>query len=37
MPHEGPIADLTWSDPDPRVGFGRSARGCGYTFGSSCS
>eukprot|EP01126_Amoeba_proteus_P062591 TRINITY_DN8530_c0_g2_i3.p2 TRINITY_DN8530_c0_g2~~TRINITY_DN8530_c0_g2_i3.p2 ORF type:complete len:162 (-),score=21.42 TRINITY_DN8530_c0_g2_i3:161-646(-) len=35
IPHEGPICDLIWSDPDDRVGWGVSPRGAGYTFGSS--
>jgi len=33
VPHEGPICDLIWSDPDERVGWGISPRGAGYTFG----
>lgn len=33
MPHEGPMCDLLWSDPDERVGWGVSIRGAGYTFG----
>jgi len=34
VPHEGPLADLMWSDPDPdRDGFTPSQRGAGYTFG----
>ncbi|EGG21286.1 putative protein serine/threonine phosphatase [Cavenderia fasciculata] len=34
VPHEGPLADLMWSDPDPdRDGFVESQRGAGYTFG----
>jgi serine/threonine-protein phosphatase PPG1 len=36
IPHEGPLADLMWSDPDPdRDGFTQSQRGAGYTFGTS--
>jgi len=35
VPHEGPICDLIWSDPDDRVGWGVSPRGAGYTFGST--
>ena len=31
IPHEGPICDLMWSDPDDRVGWGISPRGAGYT------
>ncbi|KAJ2769063.1 putative serine/threonine protein phosphatase [Coemansia nantahalensis] len=35
IPHEGALADLLWSDPDPDVRtFGRSQRGAGYTFGA---
>ncbi|CAO3683362.1 unnamed protein product [Umbelopsis ramanniana] len=35
IPHEGPMADLVWSDPDPdKEDFAISARGAGYTFGS---
>ena len=37
IPHEGPMADLMWSDPDDRDGYGISPRGCGYTFGSNIS
>eukprot|EP00741_Cyanophora_paradoxa_P010116 tig00020510_g9793.t1 len=34
VPHDGPLADLMWSDPDlERPGFNISARGAGYTFG----
>ncbi|GAM22809.1 hypothetical protein SAMD00019534_059840 [Acytostelium subglobosum LB1] len=34
VPHEGPLADIMWSDPDPdRDGFVESQRGAGYTFG----
>ena len=33
VPHEGPMCDLVWSDPDERQGFGISPRGAGYTFG----
>lgn len=32
-PHEGPICDLLWSDPDERCGWGISPRGAGYSFG----
>ena len=36
IPHEGPMADLVWSDPDPeKEDFAISPRGAGYTFGSS--
>lgn len=34
IPHEGPFADLMWSDPDgDKPGFSISARGAGYIFG----
>jgi len=34
IPHEGPFADMMWSDPDPdNAGFMMSARGAGYMFG----
>ena len=34
IPHEGPIADIMWSDPDPdKQGFVVSPRGAGYVFG----
>ena len=33
VPHEGPVCDLVWSDPDERTGWGMSPRGAGYTFG----
>ncbi|TKA67713.1 putative serine/threonine-protein phosphatase C22H10.04 [Cryomyces minteri] len=34
IPHEGPMADLVWSDPDAeRDEFSLSPRGAGYTFG----
>ncbi|KHF99683.1 Serine/threonine-protein phosphatase PP2A catalytic subunit [Gossypium arboreum] len=34
VPHEGPMCDLLWSDPDDRCGWGISPRGAGYTFGT---
>jgi len=35
IPHDGPMADLVWSDPDPeKEDFAISPRGAGYTFGS---
>ena len=37
VPHEGPICDLLWSDPDDRSGWGISPRGAGYTFGQDIS
>ena len=34
IPHEGPFADLMWSDPEPDVqGFAFSQRDAGYMFG----
>ena len=29
-PHEGPMCDIFWSDPDDRQGWGISPRGAGY-------
>lgn len=37
IPHEGPICDLIWSDPDDHVGWGISPRGAGYTYGQDIS
>mmetsp|Transcript_13669 Transcript_13669/g.32670 ORF Transcript_13669/g.32670 Transcript_13669/m.32670 type:complete len:157 (+) Transcript_13669:2-472(+) len=37
VPHEGPMCDLLWSDPDDRSGWGISPRGAGYTFGQDVS
>jgi serine/threonine-protein phosphatase 2A catalytic subunit len=37
VPHEGPMADLLWSDPDNINGWGPSQRGCGYTWGQEIS
>jgi serine/threonine-protein phosphatase 2A catalytic subunit len=37
VPHEGPICDLLWSDPDGRQGWGISPRGAGYSFGADIS
>ncbi|KAK9767801.1 putative serine/threonine protein phosphatase [Basidiobolus ranarum] len=35
IPHEGPMADLMWSDPDvDKDDFSLSPRGAGYTFGA---
>ena len=35
IPHDGPLADLMWSDPDAdHDGFKQSTRGAGYTFGA---
>jgi hypothetical protein len=36
VPHEGPMCDLLWSDPDDRMGWGISPRGAGYTYGQVC-
>jgi serine/threonine-protein phosphatase 4 catalytic subunit len=33
VPHEGPMADMMWSDPDEIEGWGISPRGAGYLFG----
>jgi diadenosine tetraphosphatase ApaH/serine/threonine PP2A family protein phosphatase len=32
VPHEGPMCDLLWSDPDDRCGWGISPRGAGFVF-----
>lgn len=37
VPHEGPMCDLLWSDPEDRLGWGVSPRGAGYTFGEDIS
>mmetsp|Transcript_22239 Transcript_22239/g.66818 ORF Transcript_22239/g.66818 Transcript_22239/m.66818 type:complete len:304 (-) Transcript_22239:33-944(-) len=37
VPHEGPMCDLLWSDPDDRSGWNVSARGAGYNFGQDIS
>ncbi|PAA85325.1 hypothetical protein BOX15_Mlig013788g1 [Macrostomum lignano] len=37
VPHEGPMCDLLWSDPDDRCGWGISPRGAGYTFSQDIS
>lgn len=37
VPHEGPMCDLLWSDPEDigdLTGFGLSPRGAGYMFGA---
>uniref|UniRef100_A0A183C1K5 Serine/threonine-protein phosphatase n=1 Tax=Globodera pallida TaxID=36090 RepID=A0A183C1K5_GLOPA len=34
VPHEGPMCDMLWSDPEECVGFAVSPRGAGYLFGS---
>jgi serine/threonine-protein phosphatase 2A catalytic subunit len=33
VPHDGPMCDLLWSDPDDRCSWGISPRGAGYTWG----
>eukprot|EP00042_Codosiga_hollandica_P020922 m.70187 g.70187 ORF g.70187 m.70187 type:complete len:308 (-) comp50113_c0_seq1:237-1160(-) len=37
VPHEGPMCDLLWSDPDDRKGWNVSPRGAGYNFGQDVS
>jgi len=37
VPHEGPMCDLLWSDPEDRLGWGVSPRGAGFTFGHDIS
>ena len=34
VPHEGPMCDLMWSDPEEIDGWGISPRGAGYLFGA---
>ena len=33
IPHEGPMADLMWSDPENIDTWKRNARGAGWIFG----
>jgi len=33
VPHDGPMCDLLWSDPEDMTGWGISPRGAGYLFG----
>jgi len=33
VPHDGPMCDLLWSDPEEIDGWGLSPRGAGYLFG----
>eukprot|EP00768_Dysnectes_brevis_P000557 gnl/Dysnectes_brevis/1122_a1253_3155.p1 GENE.gnl/Dysnectes_brevis/1122_a1253_3155~~gnl/Dysnectes_brevis/1122_a1253_3155.p1 ORF type:complete len:304 (-),score=67.16 gnl/Dysnectes_brevis/1122_a1253_3155:110-1021(-) len=37
IPHDGPFADLMWSDPEVNTGWLRSPRGAGYHFGKDCT
>lgn len=37
MPHDGPMCDLLWSDPEDKLGWGLSPRGAGYIFGPDIS
>lgn len=34
VPHEGPMCDLLWSDPDDILDWGLSPRGAGFLFGA---
>ena len=33
VPHDGPMCDLMWSDPEEVSGWGVSPRGAGFLFG----
>eukprot|EP00924_Labyrinthula_sp_SR-Ha-C_P002611 maker-scaffold_13-snap-gene-1.52-mRNA-1 protein AED:0.06 eAED:0.06 QI:137/1/1/1/1/1/5/433/320 len=33
IPHDGPLCDIVWSDPDEKPGWNVSPRGAGYIFG----
>lgn len=35
VPHDGPMCDIMWSDPDEIRGFQASPRGAGFIFGES--
>lgn len=35
VPHEGPMCDLLWSDPEDIDGWGLSPRGAGFLFGAN--
>ena len=37
VPHNGPMCDLLWSDPEEKEGWGVSPRGAGYIFGPDVS
>lgn len=37
VPHEGPMCDLLWSDPDEIVGWKHSPRSAGYLFGQDAT
>lgn len=35
VPHDGPMCDLLWSDPEEVSGWGLSPRGAGFLFGQN--